>query len=1088
MNSQIKAVSASAGSGKTYSLTQTLLEKIKSRELSPENLVAVTFTEAGASELKGRIRAVLLKEGLFEEAQQVEEAYISTIHAFGFRLLKELAFDLGLPLSSRMLNEDEQTQLIRTSMVGSEALTDMSNALETFGYKTRMKGKKFVSAEAVFREHLQQFIDLLRSTGRHSAETEFLNRSVQWIEKQYGTVDRERSPQDMAKSVHSCVLALLKEFPDCPIEIFQITAESARKAFQQSYRALERATQLEALLTDWALWAELSAIKITFKGSKDKPGYERYAKLATSLKQTVDAHFAVHPGPLAHASRHLEGLLKGASETLAGYSDRKKKSALLDFTDMVAHAEQALRNTESRQRLLDCIRMVVVDEFQDTNPIQFAFLWHLIGSGVPSILVGDVKQSIMGFQGADPRLFEALIRNPDVSVSSLESNWRSQPKLMEVINALTLGLAGEKGMDANYHPLEAKGKPSPLKPLHVVEFRQKPDQNKKKEGEDDDVIHPSELVWRASNMAEVLKHKLQSGLKAIDRRTGLPRALKGGDIAVLCPTNGMLAVYAREFEKVGLSVNLQRQDWFDTDEVQLAIQVLALIANPSDKHAQLMIATSDLECMRLEGAVSALLGEGLLHLPIFRTIDSLRKSTATLLMKDVVEAMLEESGLTNLASRWPDHAQARANLFKLIGLAREFSDAHAETLAAAGFHGKSIGTFIGWLHFLKAQRKDDLCPRANYNDEHAIELTTWHKSKGREWPIVVVAGMDKSPTVGVPDASIGYLDFNDFDSIIENSQIEFSPDYGFDAKREALLEVLRLEANQVSLRELYVALSRPRDQLVLEWLPYHLSSKSKSKRRIQLLAQLTDFKVIEQSVFISGQEFEAIVDVLNYSPMRIVEPVIQSRPPAKAHGRLAIETRAVQEERFRAQVSPSLLQAGDSPAVPCKVSTISQPIEFATGSPLNKLGTAIHRVLEIALAGHALHLKSPVVQAAMQAEGLSTENLDQLQELAKQIRRHFEKGPGSAQIYVEQVVMGRDGTRGEVVVGQVDCLVKTAEGAVVIDHKSGALTKDAESAWQSHSAQLRVYGRLFGDAVYGLVRVRAGAIHTMKFLLNGTQH
>lgn len=1077
MEKRIKAISASAGSGKTFNLTQTLLGKIKSRELNPENLVAVTFTEAGASELKSRIRAVLLNEGLFEEAQKVEEAYISTIHAFGFRLLKEMAFDMGLPLSSRMLNEDEQTQLIRSSMVSSQALIEMSSHLDTYGYKTQRKGNKFVSAEAVFRSHLQQFIDLLRSTGRHHAEEEFLNRSIEWIESRYGAVDRSRSSSDIAKAVHRCVQALLAEFPECPVERFQVGTESARKDFYRDYRVFEKAARFDPLLDEWSLWADLSNIRLTFQGSKGKPGFERYKELATSLKETVDTYFEVHPGPLDQSKHHFKSLLNGASETLTGYSEKKKKSALLDFTDMVAHAEVALRNVDNKKRLLDCIRMVVVDEFQDTNPIQFAFLWHLIGAGISSVLVGDVKQSIMGFQGADPRLFESLIKSTDVSVTSLDSNWRSQPRLMNAINALTVGLAGTDGMDAAYSPLEAKGQESPLDPLHILSFKGKPDSNrKKKDGSDDGVVHPSELQWRARNIANILRLKLQSDLQVVDRRTKNLRKLKGGDIAVLCPTNGMLAIYAREFEQLGLTVNLERQNWFETSEVQLAIQILSLIDNPDDRHAKLMLATSDFCSLSLEVAILSLLDGSIDQLPVFSSINLIRDSVSSLMMKDVVESALEQTGLIDLASSWVDHAQARANLFKLIGLAREFSDAHAETLASAGFHGKGIGTFIGWLHFLKAQRKDDPCPRATYNDENAIELTTWHKSKGREWPVVLVAGIDKSPNVGVPNAAIGYLDFSNFDSIIQNSQIEFSAAYDFEAKREALLATLRSQAESISLRELYVALSRPRDQLILEWLPYHLSSSSKSKRRIQLLSELTQFEVNAGSVSIGGQSFDAIVDEISYVAATTFVSNPSDNHAAKAVGRLAIEQKTTSTVRVLAQCSPSLMVDIAKPTTPYKIESVHPPMEFPQVAQLNRLGTAIHRVLEIVLSGHEEHLNAAPVMKAFELEGIDAERLKNLVQLAHKLRNHFTKSDCSSQIYVEQVVMGILDDREELMVGQVDCLIKTADGTFVIDHKSGSLSKDENSLWETYSVQLDTYGRLFEGADYSLLRVRSGEV------------
>ena len=94
---------------------------------------------------------------------------------------------------------------------------------------------------------------------------------------------------------------------------------------------------------------------------------------------------------------------------MEAYEARKKALGLIDFADMITGAERVLRTNHSvRQAVLDEIDCVIIDEFQDTNPVQFALLWQLGAHAPRTLLVGDVKQSIMGFQGADPRLSQAL--------------------------------------------------------------------------------------------------------------------------------------------------------------------------------------------------------------------------------------------------------------------------------------------------------------------------------------------------------------------------------------------------------------------------------------------------------------------------------------------------------------------------------------------------------------------------------------------------------------------------------------------------------------------------------------------------------
>ena len=104
-------------------------------KVRPERIVAVTFTEAAAAELKERIGAQLLELGRVEDALRLEEAYVSTIHGFGLRLLTEFAFESGSSPQPRLLNEDEQNALIRLSLARTSATDEITENLETYGYK-----------------------------------------------------------------------------------------------------------------------------------------------------------------------------------------------------------------------------------------------------------------------------------------------------------------------------------------------------------------------------------------------------------------------------------------------------------------------------------------------------------------------------------------------------------------------------------------------------------------------------------------------------------------------------------------------------------------------------------------------------------------------------------------------------------------------------------------------------------------------------------------------------------------------------------------------------------------------------------------
>ena len=112
----LSVVPAGAGSGKTHHIQECLADWIAAGAVAPERIVAVTFTEAAAAELRERVRSRLLADGRVEEALRLDQATISTIHSFGLRLLTEYAFDAGRSPSSRLLNEDEETMLVRLAL------------------------------------------------------------------------------------------------------------------------------------------------------------------------------------------------------------------------------------------------------------------------------------------------------------------------------------------------------------------------------------------------------------------------------------------------------------------------------------------------------------------------------------------------------------------------------------------------------------------------------------------------------------------------------------------------------------------------------------------------------------------------------------------------------------------------------------------------------------------------------------------------------------------------------------------------------------------------------------------------------------
>ena len=162
----LTVIPAGAGSGKTYTIQQQLGDWVRDGLVAPERIVAVTFTEVAAAELRERISAKLLAMGRAEDALRLDQAYISTIHGFGLRVLTEFAFEAGSSPQPRLLNEDEKNALIRLALSRTDKADEIMSNLAAYGYTYDFVTKK--SSEVSFRDDLLHIVEFLRSLGCHT--------------------------------------------------------------------------------------------------------------------------------------------------------------------------------------------------------------------------------------------------------------------------------------------------------------------------------------------------------------------------------------------------------------------------------------------------------------------------------------------------------------------------------------------------------------------------------------------------------------------------------------------------------------------------------------------------------------------------------------------------------------------------------------------------------------------------------------------------------------------------------------------------------------------------------------------------------
>lgn len=1034
----LQIIPAGAGSGKTHTIQHQLGAWVASGKVAPERIVAVTYTEAAAAELRERIGAGLLAAGRTEDALRLSQAYISTIHGFGLRILTEFALRAGTSPQPRLLSADEENALLRQSLARTDKANDIIADLGGYGYKFHYSGS--MGPEDMFRARLLEVTQILRSINlRTAAEARALAAgSKEILAEKYGKTSNDGP---MTRNLQTCVQVLLGSFPTGLAQSHGVS-KAAREDFLRDHSNLAATAHSAKLETDWNVWQELRVLRTKARGTVLPPGY---AGLAEDVTEAADALIR-HPGPLRDAQAHIEALLMAGQEALGHYQDAKRNAGLVDYTDMIATAERLLRERpdilEALTRRIDCL---VVDEFQDTNPLQFALLWRLRDAGVPTLVVGDLKQAIMGFQGADPRLFDALQRNHPDESQPLTRNWRSRPKLMRIANALGTVLFNQK-----YVPLEPQRTDDPLGPLEIVTFEKS--------------SRSQQHFVRAGAVGLRLRELLADGSRIVDRHTQQERSLRGGDIAVLCPTHTMLTQYADMLVCLGLRISYETEGWLESRAVQIAWHALAYIANPADRHAALYLAVTELGSLSLEDGLKQLMDDGRIEDPILKRLDALAEGVADRTVYALVADTLNALEMFNVVQRWPDGGQARANLLRLLGEAGAFMDSSREALAHGGYYGSGVQTFLAWL--AARCEEDDSEPAERVIDEDAITLRTWHSAKGLEWPVVAVCGLDRRISAQLPNLDLTYRSFDDLSDILENARVEFSPLYAAPERNEDEENRLHSQLVVENRRLLYVAITRAREKLILEW-PEFIANRKRTFEVDRMPRH--PWSILEDRCRVDEDRSEFVIDGRGFR-CKVIEgsdeppydefATYSDDQPLPRTGRRAIKAGDVPSDLTPDIVGASELSGVlvDKQSLALRVERYGEGLDPEVGLSGRFLGTYLHRCFEV------LGPRPDLSDRLKELTGVDApaEEVDKIAAAVTRFEAWLKERFAVQSVQREWPVLAMNDD-GSVMAGTADLIVHTAEGAWVLDHKSDR-TDDSQEGFRTYLPQLQAYERALAAA------------------------
>jgi ATP-dependent helicase/nuclease subunit A len=776
---------AGAGTGKTGVMVDRYCRLVCDEGLSPDSILAFTFTDKAAAELRQRVRAELSRRAAEGEERardllgEIGAAWITTIHGFCNRLLSAHPVAAGIDPGFRVLDAPETERIARDAFDG---------ALEEFLADGERSREETVAVYG---------IDALRSivAGAHA---ELRSRGV--AEPSLPEPPRPDIPAALRHAAEVAAEALAEMKP-----------EDAKREPLERIAALSATTEPPDL-------DRLVALRISSK-----------AKALEPCCEAIDAAVArcAEAGEGGEAYRHLAALLGLFSSR---FEAAKEERAGLDFEDLQILAASLLERAEIGEAYRSRFRHLMVDEFQDTNRLQLRLVESLRGPRSELVVVGDELQSIYGFRHADLAVFREQRRlfaeRADAETIALSGNFRSRPEVIGAVNAI-----GEKLFGDSFRPLRVGAAPADGEAEGAgpaVEVLLTARDGWDEEGIDLDPTVDGRTPLNCLAEARALAARLKELAGA-----GVPRS----EMVVLLRAFTHLDAHEDSLERAGLRPYVVGgRGYWSQQQVGDVCALMATIANPLDDQALLGalaspacgVAPDTLWLLRaaagkqrrvwpaLERAVGT--GEAELEDPsrleaipepelgllrrFAATVERLRGRGTRLSLTATIEAAIEETGY-DLAVLMRSSGEARfANIRKLLRLAAEFESREGRDLR-------------GLLDFLSTRAEADAEGLAATEAEghDGVRIMTVHNAKGLEFGTVAVPDLSRSPLAGswAPKLTIGHEEPPRVG--LKLSRFGAGPidlyDYG------DLYEEEKRRGAEEELRLFHVAATRARERLIL---------------------------------------------------------------------------------------------------------------------------------------------------------------------------------------------------------------------------------------------------------------------------------
>ena len=893
LDNQTLLVAAAAGSGKTAVLVERIITRLKDMDnpLSVQELMVVTFTKAAAQEMSARIGLALAKamestddaamqERLERQLNLLPSAHISTLHSFCQWVIRSYFYKLDINPTARIGNEAEM------ALLQQEVLADLLTKSYEEGLYNIYELADFFSDDKSDAGLTAKIMSLYNYAMSLANPDGWLRKALEPYKEAMTVNPSETLWGQYMWDQHVAVIDRIRERLERMEQILldPVGPHKWQNIYDNQLAAL-------SMLSGAETWDDMGeACKHTDTFIKD-----RFNKLGEEVDPSLQAEFkslgsqnkddlkamqaAVFTVPEATLQEQfkaqypiIEGLVELTIAFHKAYRDMKQEQGIMDFSDL-EHLCLALlvepgteddpQPSDVAKELQDTFKEIMVDEYQDTNGVQETII-NLISRVDNRFYVGDVKQAIYSFRMADSSLFmekyntyggtDAVERRID-----LAKNFRSHENILAATNFLFYQIMTEEAAELNYTEAES------LIPGRIVEDAPEDwiggdvelqlldvskDTLSASESDEDEGGDPENNERELDFIIQKIK-EIHGAKKKVQNPDGTFRQIEWRDFAILRRSLagwGTRAVEAMRQAGIPAVVN-ERDGYFEAQEIQLLLALLSIIDNPEQDlpmaavlHSGLVgLDANELGALRLsgEGSLWSLMpayaeeaqDERLLafidHMERWRTLS--RRHGVTDLLWDIYESQ----DYVNYVGAMPNGLVRRANVLALYDRAKGYE--------ASGFRG--LFRFLRFVESLRDSNQD--MPLANVVSEadNVVRLMTIHKSKGLEFPVVFLSGVQKgfnmmdlrSELLIDKNAGLGLKGY------FPDIRVSF-PTMPWFYIKDVKEAALKAEEERI----LYVALTRARDKLIMTG---YFKGFKNAKGKLSTLGEL-----IKNAASVEGQQ------------------------------------------------------------------------------------------------------------------------------------------------------------------------------------------------------------------------------------------